>query len=98
MALELFLIAIGVLCLHHYRRTRGLPPGPLSVPLLGTLDLFTNYSGTATSIVFGEKYFRFREWCTIFLGPSMVLVMINDYKLAKELFAKDEFSGQCCIA
>ena len=98
MALELLLIMIGLLCLHHYRRTRGLPPGPLSVPLLGTLDIFTNYSGTATSIIFGEQYFGFREWCTIFLGPSLVLVLINDFKLAKELFAKDEFSGRRCIS
>ena len=98
MALELLLITIVLLCLHHYRRTRGLPPGPPSVPLLGTLDIFMNYSGTAPSIIFGEQYFGFREWCTIFLGPSLVLVLINDFKLAKELFAKDEFSGRCCIS
>ena len=98
MALELLLIAIGLLCLHHYMRTRGLPPGPLSVPLLGTLDLFTNYSGSATSIIFSEKYFGFKELCTIFLGPSLVLVLINDFKLAKELFVKEEFSGQCCTS
>ena len=96
MALELFLIALGLICLRHYQRTSSLPPRPLSVPLLGTLDIFTNYSGTATSIVFGEQYFGFREWCTIFLGPSLVLVLINDFKLAKELFAKDDFSGRCC--
>ena len=98
MALELLLITIVLLCLHHYRRTRGLPPGPPSVPLLGTLDIFMNYSGTAPSILFGEQYFGFREWCTIFLGPSLVLVLINDFKLAKELFAKDEFSGRRCIS
>ena len=94
MALELLLLAIGLLFLQHYWRVRGLPPGPLSVPLLGTLDIFINYSRTATSIVFGEKFFGFREWCTIYLGPSLVLVLINDFKLAKELFAKEEFSGQ----
>ena len=94
MALELLLLAMGLLFLHHCGRVRGLPPGPLSVPLLGTLDIFTNYSRTATSIVFGEKFFGFREWCTIYLGPSLVLVLINDFKLAKELFAKEEFSGQ----
>ena len=98
MVIELLLITIVLLCLHHYRRTRGLPPGPPSVPLLGTLDIFMNYSGTAPSIIFGEQYFGFSEWCTIFLGPSLVLVLINDFKLAKELFAKDEFSGRRCIS
>ena len=57
------------------------------------MDIFKNYSGTATSIIFNEKYFGFKEWCTIYLGPSLVLVLINEFKLAKELFSKDEFSG-----
>ena len=43
---------------------------------------------------FGERYFGFRDWCTIFLGPSLVLVLINDFKLARELFGKDEYSGR----
>ena len=94
MALELLLLLLSLLCLHHYRKTRALPPGPPSVPLLGTLDIFTNYSGTATSIVFGERYFGFKDWCTIFLGPTLVLVLINDFKLARELFGKDEYSGR----
>ena len=94
MGLELFLIIIGLICFHHFRKVKSLPHGPFSVPILGTLDIFTNYSGTATSIVFNEKWFGFKNWCTIFLGPSLVLVLVTEFKLAKELFAKEEFSGR----
>ena len=31
---------------------------------------------------------------TLFIGHSRILVVINDYKLTKELFAKEEFSGR----
>ena len=96
MWLELLLILITLLCFHHFRKVKSLPHGPFSVPILGTLDIFTNYNGTATSIVFSEKFFGFKDWCTIFLGPSLVLVLINEFKLAKELFSKDEFSGKFC--
>ena len=94
MGLELLFIIIGLLCFQHFRKIKNLPHGPFSVPILGTLDIFTNYSGTATSIVFSEKFFGFKDWCTIFLGPSLVLVLINEFKLAKDLFSKDEFSGR----
>merc|ERR1712012_233218 len=75
------------------KRTKALPHGPFSVPIFGTLDIFIN-PASATGIVFNEKYFCFKELCTFFLGPTLVLVLINDYKLAKELFNKDEFSGR----
>ena len=92
MALELFLLIIGLLCLIHFQRTKRLPHGPFSVPIFGTLDIFTTLKGP-TAIVFSEKYFHFRDMCTFFLGPTLVVVLINEYKLAKELFSKDEFSG-----
>ena len=94
MGLELFFIIIGLLCFYHFRKIKRLPHGPFSVPILGTLDIFTNYSGSPASIFFSEKFFGFKDWCTIFLGPSLVLVLINEFKLAKELFGKEEFSGR----
>ena len=37
MGLELFLIILALICLHHFRKTKSLPRGPLSVPILGIL-------------------------------------------------------------
>ena len=93
MLIEFAIIIFGLLWLLHFQRTKALPHGPFSVPIFGTLDIFIN-PASATGIVFNEKYFCFKELCTFFLGPTLVLVLINDYKLAKELFNKDEFSGK----
>ena len=40
-----------------------------------------------------EQWHKFQKMYTLFMGP-VVIVVINDYKLTKELFAKEEFSGR----
>ena len=40
MGLELFLIILGLICVYHFRKTKNLPRGPFSVPILGILVMF----------------------------------------------------------
>ena len=84
--IELFLFITALLCIAHIQIKRKLPPGPFSIPILGTLDIFTR-------IPFESEYFKYKDFCTFFLGPVVTLIMVNDFKLAKNIFNKDEFSG-----
>ena len=97
MLLELFLCVFVLVCFIHIQKKRRLPPGPFSIPILGTLDIYSysNTDKTVFSLFFSDKYIKkpYNDFCTFFLGPSAVLVIINDFKLVKELFSKDEFSG-----
>ena len=88
--LELFLFILALLCILHIRIKRKLPPGPFSIPILGTLDIYTKKGG---ALNFAEEYFKYKEFCTFFMGPLVKLIMVNDYKLVKDIFNRDEFSG-----
>lgn len=95
--LELFLFILALLCILHIRIKRKLPPGPFSIPILGTLDIYTKKGG---ALNFAEEYFKYKEFCTFFMGPLVKLIMVNDYKLVKDIFNRDEFSGNifCFLA
>ena len=93
MWLELLLLIFAFLWIIHLKKRKGLPPSPFSIPIFGTLDTFRKFD-RATEILFNEKYFDYKYFCPFFVGPSVVTILINDFKLAKELFSKDEFSGK----
>ena len=91
MWLELILLIVVLLWINHFKKRRSLPHGPFSIPIFGTLEIIkTKLSEGLTT----HKYNEYRDFCTFFLGPSMVLIVINEIKLAKELFSKEEFSGK----
>ena len=94
MWLELFLLLFTLLWILHIKRVKKFPPGPFSIPLIGTVDMFQR-SKSPNEILFSEKYFSYDKFCTFYVGP-LVSVLINDFKIAKELFSKDEFSGNTC--
>ena len=88
-----FLLFLALLWILHIQKLRRLPQGPFSLPLLGTLDLYTS-NKSIIEVFFQKKYWdRYKDFCTYFLGPSRFVISINNFQLAKELFNKDEFSG-----
>ena len=93
MWFELLSCVVGLLWFFHYQRKNKLPDGPFSIPILGTIELFTNRSRSLIGLFFQEKFQIYKDFCTFFVGSSSVIVLINDFKLVKELFAMDEFSG-----
>ena len=90
MVFELFLVLLGLIWFSHYQKLLKLPPGPFSLPLIGTIQVLRN--GVGAQAVLSPKYHKYGDFYTICLGP-MTLIVINDFQLSKELFAKDEFSG-----
>ena len=90
MVFELILVLLGLIWFSHYQKLLKLPPGPFSLPLIGTIQVLQNGVGAGAAL--SPKYHKYGDFYTICLGP-MTLVIINDFQLGKELFAKDEFSG-----
>ena len=89
--IELTLCFVVLLWILHIQRTKSLPQGPFSIPILGTVELFQGEKQNKG--FFKDKYNEFQDFCTFFLGPKQVLILINNFKIVKELFSKDEFSG-----
>ena len=93
--IELTLCFFALLWILHFQRKKTLPPGPYSIPILGTVELFQGEKQNKG--FFKDKYNEFQDFCTFFLGPKQVLILINNFKIVKELFSKDEFSGNIII-
>ena len=92
MFIASLLLAVIVLasCRWYLARLK-LPPGPPAVPLLGSLPFLQLRRGLIDWST-DPRVTRHRL-TTVALGPKNFFV-INDLKLAKELFDKDEFSGR----
>ena len=89
---------VSVLFYLLYRRHKimreKLPPGPPSIPLIGSLPFVKNRKrGHADAILHKSLYKYDPDLYTMWLG-SIPLIVIQNFKLAKELFAGDEFSGR----
>lgn len=93
MWLELGIILLTLLFVLHYKKVKELPPGPFSLPIIGTVGLWSNGGGAKGSAVFNPEYFGYKDWYTLFIG-NLNYVILNDYKLNKDLFSRDEFSGR----
>lgn len=72
-----------------YKELRSLPPGPWGFPVIGYLFFMGN-----------EKHTRFmelaRKYGSLFstrLGNQLTVVL-SDYKLIRECFRRDDFSGR----
>ena len=89
MFIELLILLLSIVTFRHYYLKYQLPPGPFSIPLIGTIGVLGRISGGGICNVKWQKY---QKMYTVFIG-RMVIVVINDFKLTKELFAKEEFSG-----
>lgn len=92
----LLVFSLALLCIliiqwiyKQIKISRSLPPGPWGLPIIGIL----NYIGS-------EKHTSFmklaKEYGTLFsarLG-SQLTVVISDYKLIREAFKREEFTGR----
>ena len=94
MWIELLICIVVLLWFFHYQRIKKLPDGPFSIPIFGTSELLTNRSRSLIGLFFQEKFLCYKDFCTFYVGTSGVVVLVNDFKLVKELFAMDEFSGR----
>ena len=77
----------------HMKRRKSLPPGPPSLPLIGSIPFMNGDNGLADSFVHPSLYKYDPYLCTVWIG-MIPLIMIQDYALAKDLFSSDDFSGR----
>ena len=74
-----------------FRRKRGLPPGPPRIPFLGSLPFLDLSKGFLSWTL--DTRVTAHPLAFVKLGTVEINV-INDFKLAKELFDKEEFMGK----
>lgn len=84
-----FLVLLFVRVLQIIRENRSLPPGPWGLPIVGSLPFLK-----------GDLHLQFRDltqkYGSLFstrLG-SQLIVVISDYKLIRDAFRKEEFTGR----
>ena len=84
------LVFIFKFLLDKLRKSSKFPPGPPSVPIFGSLPFMP---GRGIEKFVSDYVASFGPVTGIQAG-SYPGVMINDWKLAKSLFSKEEFSGR----
>ena len=91
MFVTFFVVFVTLSFVIHYLKVKRYPPGPFSVPFLGTVDLITQ--GNNANRLVNKDYHKYGDMYSLYFGPTFVFVVINDLQLAKQLFSKDDFSG-----
>ena len=72
---------------------KQLPPGPTSLPLVGSIPFLDRNKGNADAVL-DKAFYKFSpDMYTVWLG-STPLVVIQDFNLAKDLFSREEFCGR----
>ncbi|KAH8385475.1 hypothetical protein KR093_007931 [Drosophila rubida] len=75
--------------LGHYRELRKLPPGPWGLPVIGYLL----FMGSEKHTRFMELAKRYGSLFSTRLGSQLTVVM-SDYKMIRECFRREEFTGR----
>ncbi|XP_042871724.1 cytochrome P450 2L1-like [Penaeus japonicus] len=87
MITEILLFVVGTLLLHYLiSRPRGMPPGPMVIPYLGSRPIFSVADVQAMHKVYGDIF-------KSELGPNKLIFLCNN-KLIKEALAKVEFADR----
>ena len=68
----------------------GFPPGPPRIPLAGSVPFLR---GIGVEKIVNSDVASYGPVTGLFAG-MYPMVMVNDWKLAKSLFATEEFSGR----
>ncbi|ULT87261.1 hypothetical protein L3Y34_006800 [Caenorhabditis briggsae] len=78
------------LVVRQYQKVSRLPPGPVSLPLIGNLPQIVYYLWSTGSVVSTLDLFRKRygNIFTLWVGP-IPHVSIADYETAHEVFVKN---------
>ena len=70
-----------------------LPPGPPSLPFIGSIPFVDKKRGWA-DVLMNESLYKYDpNLCTVWVG-SRPFIVIQNFALAKELFSRDEFTGR----
>ena len=72
---------------------REFPPGPPSLPFVGSIPFLKKKKGNADSVLDKSFYKIASDMYTVWLG-STPLIVIQDFNLAKDLFSREEFCGR----
>ncbi|CAB3398767.1 unnamed protein product [Caenorhabditis bovis] len=89
LILIIITIVIAWLLADHYKRRRRLPPGPISIPLIGNLHQIAYYTWKTGGVVEMMDAFRkkYGNVFTLWLGP-VPAVNLADYESAHEAMVK----------
>lgn len=84
-----FLVLVTVRIIQMIQQTRALPPGPWGLPVVGSLPFLK-----------GDLHLHFRDLTQKYgsllstrLG-SQLIVVLSDYKMIRDAFRKEEFTGR----
>ena len=87
----LFLLTFVFILLFKFSKPPKFPPGPPALPLVGSLPFLPGGTGSER---FVSDYVSSYGPVTGLVTGDYYLAMINDWRLARTLLAKEEFSGR----
>ena len=85
----LFVLFVRFIIKSFYK-PHNFPPGPPHIPIIGSYPFL---KGKGVERFVGKAVAKYGPVTGLFCG-SYPTVVINDWKLAKALFAREEFSGR----
>ena len=91
--LLLFSFFIVIIYQRYNRKYNKLPPGPPYLPILGSIPFLKREKGNGDAMLDNSFHKLYPDMYTLWLG-SAPLIVIQDFNLAKDLFARDEFCGR----
>ena len=77
----------------HKRICKAFPPGPTSLPVIGSIPFIGMKRGIVAALIDRCLYKYDPNLCTLWIGNKSIIV-IQNFELAKDLFSRDEFSGR----
>lgn len=92
-SVSVLVIFSAVLLLVRYiqilRNNKSLPPGPWGIPILGSLPFIKG----DLHLYFRDLAYQYGSFFSTRLG-SQLIVVLSDYKLIRDAFRKEEFTGR----
>lgn len=89
----IFIVILFSLYQKRMSKYRNLPPGPFSLPLVGSIPFLKGKGGPVGWMVDESLYPYGKDFCTVWMG-MIPFIWVQDFELTKELFAKEEFSDR----
>lgn len=83
------LVLVAVRYLQILRDNKSLPPGPWGLPILGSLPFIKG----DLHLYYQDLAYKYGSFFSTRLG-SQLIVVLSDYKLIRDAFRKEEFTGR----